>query len=118
MQTNATSNTTTTSTEPPPQPPTSTVSASTTTHAPSNNNNKRPADIDSTTLHLLKEYEQINIHQFTDGYIEENLALYDFQYEAENGIDSSNSSSDSDSGIDANKQEKRLIASGKTKKDL
>ena len=67
----------------------------------SNNNNKRPADIDSTTLRLLKEYEKLNIHQFADGYVEENYALYDFEYEAENGIDGSDSS-DSDSGVDAN----------------
>jgi hypothetical protein len=39
-----------------------------------------------------------NIHQFADGYVEENLALYDFEYEAENGIDGSNSSNSSDSG--------------------
>ena len=50
------------------------------------------------TLRLLKEYEKINIHQFADGYVEENLALYDFEYEAENGIDGSNSSNSSDSG--------------------
>ncbi len=50
------------------------------------------------TLRLLKEYEKINIHQFADGYVEENLALYDFEYEAENGIDGSNSSDSSDSG--------------------
>ena len=49
---------------------------------------------------VVKEYEQMNIHQFADGYVEENLALYDFEYEAENGIDGSDSS-DSDSGVDA-----------------
>ena len=37
----------------------------------------------------------INIHQFADGYVEENLALYDFEYEAKNGIDGSNSSDSS-----------------------
>ena len=148
MQTNATSNTTTTSTEPPPQPPTSTVSASTTTHAPSNNNNKIPHlcdmnDIDQNRMidymiekkyideiYTMKQYLKM-FHCMFPNHGDEKTEVVAPRVDLIVSEDNECSATriprapqaggkwtSSTAKKPGRKQEKRLIASGKTKKDL